>query len=295
MQNQGLVISNLGKGLAVEPDGSDRVILCKTRRNLQRTVTGDRVLFEYDGDNEGIVTSILPRSNLLSRPARNSRTKPVAANLDQLVVLFSVSPACDLLLLDQFLVVCELSDYSPLLVFNKTDLIDHEELARFKQVLAPYFDMDYQFRFISAKTGDGVSTLKEALMGKRSLLVGQSGVGKSSLTNALLPEMALRTNTVSDHSGLGRHTTTTATLYHLPDGGDLIDSPGVNIFGLAGVDEQLLAKGFRDFQPFLDKCRFNDCRHLNDMGCAVTEAVEQDKISSARYQRFLKLREKLSR
>ncbi len=299
MENQGLVISNLGKALAIEIKNpathNDKIILCKTRRKLGVAVVGDQVLYNPDGEDEGVVTQILERKNLLSRPAKSGRTRPVAANIDQLAVLITVSPSCDFLLLDQFLVVCENSHFEPLLIFNKTDLLSGEESEQLQQSLTPYRKMGYQFNFISAKTGQGVTELNKELIDKRSLLVGQSGVGKSSLTNALLPEKELRVNAVSASSGLGRHTTTAATLFHLPEGGDLIDSPGVNIFGLAGIDERALAMSFRDFQPHLPNCKFNDCRHQRDKGCAILEAVEHSKIAPERYKRFLKLIEKLPR
>lgn len=293
--NQGLVVSNLGKALAVETACEQKIILCKTRRNLGKAVVGDQIEYEPDGSDAGIVTRILPRKTLLTRPAKSGKTRPVAANIDQLVVLFSVSPACDFLLLDQFLVVCENNHFAPLLVFNKTDLLDKTGREQFETALSPYRSLGYSIRFISAKTGQGILQLKTELIGHSSLLVGQSGVGKSSLTNALLPDKNLRINAVSKSSGLGRHTTTAATLFHLPEGGNLIDSPGVNIFGLAEMDERVLAEGFRDFQPYLPRCQFNDCRHLKDKGCAILQAVEQREIAPERYQRFLKLREKLPR
>ncbi|RLA19389.1 MAG: ribosome small subunit-dependent GTPase A [Gammaproteobacteria bacterium] len=299
MSHQGLVISNLGKALAVEirdeTTGNEKIILCKTRRKLGVSVVGDQVAYKPDGEDEGVVTQILPRANLLSRPAKSGRTRPVAANIDQLAVLITVSPSCDFLLLDQFLVVCEHSHFNPLLIFNKTDLLADAESEQLQQSLMPYRKMGYLFNFISAKTGRGIADLNKKLINKRSLLVGQSGVGKSSLTNALLPEKALRVNAVSASSGLGRHTTTAATLFHLPEGGDLIDSPGVNIFGLAGIDERALAESFRDFQPHLPNCKFNDCRHQQDKGCAIREAVKSGEIAPERYKRFLKLIEKLPR
>ena len=125
------------------------------------------------------------------------------------------------------------------------------------------------------------------------MFAGQSGVGKSSLTNALLPDKSLKINSVSASTRHGRHTTTAASLYHLPDGGNLIDSPGVAIFGLAGLSESQLAWGFRDFQAYIGNCRFNDCRHVNDKDCAVRLAVANGKIAESRYQRYLKLREKM--
>jgi ribosome biogenesis GTPase len=146
---------------------------------------------------------------------------------------------------------------------------------------------------VSSKQSIGISALQTVLSQQTSMFVGQSGVGKSSLTNTLLPDKNLRINSVSETTRHGRHTTTAATLYHLLGGGYLIDSPGVAIFGLAGLSEAQLAWGYREFQPFIAKCRFNDCRHVNDKDCAVRLAVSNGEISTSRYQRFLKLREKM--
>ena len=126
------------------------------------------------------------------------------------------------------------------------------------------------------------------------MFAGQSGVGKSSLTNTILPDKNLRTNEISERSGLGRHTTTAATLYHLPKGGELIDSPGVAVFGLAEIKGHDLAWGYREFQPHIGHCRFNDCRHIHDKGCAVREAVATGEIATARQKRYLKLLDKLA-
>jgi len=139
----------------------------------------------------------------------------------------------------------------------------------------------------------GINQLKSALNHQISMFAGQSGVGKSSLTNAIIPDKQLKTNTVSETTKHGRHTTTATTLYHLPDGGDLIDSPGVAIFGLADMTEQQLAWGYREFQPLIEGCLFNNCRHMKDKGCAIRSAVETGKISMKRDQRFLKLLEKM--
>jgi len=284
----GLVISNLGKGVAVEYDNT--VILCQTLRKVPTLAAGDQVKFSIVAKDQGRIESLLPRNSLLERPSKGAKTRPVAANINQVFIVFANEPYCDFLLIDQYLAICENRNISPLLVYNKSDLAHSETI---EQELLCYIDLGYPLFRVSATQSQGLSALKQALTDKVSILTGQSGVGKSSLTNSLIPDKELKTNTVSEITKHGRHTTTAATLYHLPEGGDLIDSPGVAIFGLAGVSENQLAQGYREFQKYIDLCQFNDCRHLKDKGCAVREAVELGDISHIRYQRFLKLREKM--
>ncbi len=286
------MVSHLGKGLAVETDGS--IILCHTRRQLETAAVGDRVLWERTAAEQGRVTEILPRRSVLIRPTRNGKTRPVAANIDKVYVVFAVNPNCDFLLIDQYLTVCENRNINAVLLFNKADLIVPEQHQSVINELQIYKALNYKLITVSALNGSGLHELKQALKNQTSILAGQSGVGKSSLTNAIIPEMNLKTNTLSTDSRHGRHTTTAATLYHLNGGGDLIDTPGVAIFGLAGLTEQQLAFGYREFQPLISQCRFNNCRHLRDKDCAVRSAAEQGAISMSRYQRFLKLRDKMS-
>jgi len=285
----GLVISHLGKGIAVEVD--NKIILCQTRRKLETVATGDKVKITIVAKDQGRIEELLPRHSLLERPNKGYRTRPVAANIDQIFVVFATEPYCDFLLIDQYLAICENRNINALLIYNKADLAASEGI---EQELATYLALDYPLFRVSAIENNGIDKLQQALSNQISIFTGQSGVGKSSLTNALIPDKELKTNTVSAITKHGRHTTTAATLYHLPEGGDLIDSPGVAIFGLAGLSEQQLAHGYREFQPFIDHCKFNDCRHVKDKGCAVRKAVEEGTISKVRYQRFLKLREKMS-
>ena len=287
---EGRVVSHLGQGLAVEsPDG--RIILCQTRRRLGDVAVGDKVRWMPSEDGgQGRVEEVLPRSTTLVRPAYGGKTRVVAANLDRIFIVISPSPAPDWLLVDQYLAVCEFRHIEAEIVCNKIDLADNGTLPE----LADYARIGYPIHSVSARNGIGVAKLKHTLYGHCSMLAGQSGVGKSSLTNALLPEKNLRVGEISERSGLGRHTTTAATLYPLPEGGDLIDSPGVAVFGLAEIKGQDLAWGYREFQPLIAQCRFNDCRHINDKDCAVRGAVENGEIGPARYQRYLKLLEKLA-
>jgi ribosome biogenesis GTPase len=287
---EGLVIAHLGQGLAVE-DTSGETILCQTKRRVGFATVGDRVLWERYEGNMGRVVEILPRRSVLTRPGHNEAVRPVAANLDRVFVVVAPEPEPDWLLVDQYLAACEHRKLGADIIFNKADLLSSRDVT--ENLLSDYRRIGYTCFLISVKTGEGLSTLRKELARQCSMLAGQSGVGKSSLTNGLLPDKQLVTRTLSEKTGLGRHTTTTATLYHLPDGGDLIDSPGVSIFGLAEMSIRDLAAGFREFQPWILRCRFSDCKHINDKGCAVREAAETDALPYARYQRYLKLIGKL--
>ncbi|WP_394752674.1 ribosome small subunit-dependent GTPase A [Crenothrix sp.] len=286
--NEGLVIAHLGQGIAVEYD--NQIILCQTVRRLDTVAVGDRVLWSRASEDQGRIEEILPRRSVLVRPSKSAKSRPVAANIDTIFVVFAVEPRCDFLLLDQYLAICENRNIDAALVLNKTDLPLSDII---EQELRVYEDLGYALYRVSAASGSGMEALKQALKGQVSLFAGQSGVGKSSLTNAILPDKLLKTNTVSATTKHGRHTTTAATLYHLPDGGDLIDSPGVAIFGLAELSDAQLAYGYREFQALMDECQFNDCSHTHDKGCAILPAVENGTLSISRYQRFLKLKEKM--
>lgn len=285
---QGLVISHLGKGIAVESD--HRLYLCQTLRKLESIAVGDRVEFTPTGDDLGRIEKLLPRRSVLKRPGRNSETRPVAANIDNVFIVFAVEPDCDFLLVDQYLAICENNNFNAALVLNKIDLPGVDGLAHETN---NYQSLGYPLHQVSASQRIGITELTRSLNNHVSIFAGQSGVGKSSLTSLLLPDKELKTNAVSATTRHGRHTTTAATLYHLPEGGDLIDSPGVAIFGLAGLNAQQLAWGYREFQPLLPECRFHNCRHELDQGCAIRRAAENQDISMARYQRYLKLRKKL--
>lgn len=287
---EGLVLSHLGQGLAVEsPTGE--ILLCQTRRQLSGVAVGDRVLWSAQENQQGRVEKILPRRSLLTRPAHGGRVRPVAANLDRIIVVVAPEPEPDWLLVDQYVAACEHRSLAVSLLINKIDRL--KETSRLENALKPYRDMGYPCHLVSAKTGEGLGTLRASLVDQCSMLAGQSGVGKSSLTNVLLPGKNLKTRELSEKAGLGRHTTTAAMLYHLPEGGDLIDSPGVAVFGLAEMSAADVAWGFSEFRAHLNHCQFNDCRHIQDKGCAIRAAVESRSIAVERYERFLKLLTKM--
>ena len=286
-------MAHVGKALIIE-DAKGNTSRCKKRSQLEAAAVGDEVEWMITEEGAGRVEKILPRRSLLSRPAKSGATRPVAANIDQLVAILAVKPNIDALLLDQYLIVCELQGITPLIVLNKIDLLDGAAKQKIDKLVANYQQLGYELIKVSAKDKSGLQQLSQRLYDKTSILVGQSGVGKSSLINALIPDLALQTKVLSTVSGLGKHTTTSSTLYKLTGGGEVIDSPGVNIFGLADITEYSLASGYREIRQLADQCKYANCLHLREPKCAVKDAVENGAMSQARYARYLKLREKLS-
>lgn len=285
------MVSHLGQGLAVEDeDGATR--LCHARRQLGPVAVGDLVQWVACGDDQGRVETVLPRRNLLTRPAHGGRVRPVAANLDRVFVVIAAEPTPDWLLVDQILAIARVRGIEAHLLRNKADLSLPPDVT---EELAVYRAAGYPDLAVSARAVGGLDALNGLLRQGVSLFAGQSGVGKSSLTGVILPGREVRVGGLSTASGLGRHTTTTATLYRLPDGGALIDSPGVAIFGLADLTLAELARGFGEFGPHAARCRFNDCRHLDDAGCAVREAVARGEIHPNRHRRYARLVELLPR
>ena len=286
----GLVIAHYGQVSLVET-GSGQLLRCQSRRKLPRTVCGDRVEYETSNPREGIIRRILARSTSLVRPDRQGRIRPLAANIDQVVIVIASKPSFELKMLDPYLVAAELIGARPLVVINKQDLLDADSRARLETRLQSMARLGYPLIFTSTKTTDGLTQLHRQLREHTSVLVGQSGVGKSSLVQALLPDLDIRVGKLSRVTGLGRHTTTTTTLYHLPDSGDLIDSPGVREFTLWPVAADDLARGFIDFHGYAGQCRFHNCRHNSEPGCAITEAVRRGDIDAQRYASYRRLLE----
>jgi len=196
-------------------------------------------------------------------------------------------------LADRYLVAAEAARIEPILAFNKIDLL--EDPAIIDEWLAPYREMDYETLTLSSETGAGLGTLLASLKGHTAVFVGQSGVGKSSIINNWLPDQEIKVAAINEDTGKGRHTTTVARLYHLPGGGSLIDSPGVRSFGLHGVSREEVAGYFRDAAPHLGGCRFSDCRHLEEPGCAVIQAVEEGSMAYERFESLHRICDSLPR
>lgn len=283
-EGTGRVVVGFGAESIVEL-GNGELLRCKTRRRTGRAVCGDQVRFRQSTPQEGVIEEILPRRNQLSRTNYRGQERVLAANIDLLAVVIAPKPDPDFTLVDRYLVLAEHLEARACLVQNKADLPGASE-ADLQDRLDGYRQLDYPVLGTSAATGAGVGSLAAALSGGTGILVGQSGVGKSSLINQLVPDRQARTQALSHASGQGRHTTTETTLYPLSGGGALIDSPGIRILRLAHLSPGDIANGFRELRPYAGQCQFRDCTHREEPGCAVRPAVARGDIDPRRLANF---------
>lgn len=288
-QQQGVVVGRFGQHADIE-DRDGNIERCHIRRTVESVVCGDQVLFSPGlAQNQGIsgvVELVKDRHSLLSRPDYYDGIKPVAANIDQILIVSSVLPSLSLNIIDRYLVAAEDVAIQPLVILNKVELLDDNKRHQVEKDLKIYQQLGYQTLFTSCKSGEGLEQLAVQLKDRTSVFVGQSGVGKSSLINQLLPDADEITAEISQNSGLGQHTTTAAKLLHFPSGGNLIDSPGVREFALWHLSDEKVTSGFREFRPYLGGCKFRDCKHLDDPGCLISQAVEQGNICKQRYTNY---------
>lgn len=295
VEQAGLVVTHHGQQVIVEGHDGTRW-RCHFRANLEQLVVGDRIVFQppLDEDGLGVVSALEPRESVLKRPDPYGNLKPVAANVDRLVITFAPLPTPSSALLDRYLVAAALSGITPLLLLNKADLIDEVTRPLLDELRDLYEPLGYDWLEVSAHAGDGLAPLRTALAGHTAVFVGQSGVGKSSLINGLLPTAALEVGDLSTTSGLGQHTTVTARLFHLPEGGNLVDSPGVREFGLWHISEAELLSGYVELAPLAAQCRFRNCSHRQEPGCALTAAAERGDINAERLDNYYRIADGLN-
>ena len=279
-QQTGLVVTRYGQHLLVEAEDGT-LFQCTGRQNIELSVAGDQVVFQTISDEEGVVTALLPRENELRRSE-----KLIASNVDELYLVVATEPHYQFELIDRYLIMAENAGLPIELIVNKIELDDLEQI---KSDFAMYERIGYPVNYISVKQNIGIQELQQRLVDQTNIFLGQSGVGKSSLINALIPDLNLRVNAISDKSKLGKHTTTNTTLYHIPSGGDLIDSPGVREFQLENLSEREILSGFKEFQAYLGRCKFRNCAHVNEPNCAIKGALEAGEIHPKRYESYLEL------
>ncbi|XHR98364.1 ribosome small subunit-dependent GTPase A [Mucilaginibacter sp. UC70_90] len=297
---QGLITKSTGSWYQVQtPDGQKIDCRIKGKFRIKGITTtnpiavGDVVDFEMEPDREdGVITNLHQRKNYIIRKAINlsKQAQIIAANLDQAILVVTLaSPRTSLGFIDRFLVTAEAYDIPARLVFNKLDLFSDEGLEVLADYKAIYEDIGYPCFEVSAIEGTNISRVQDLLKDKVTLFSGHSGVGKSSLINALLPELDLRTHMVSDWSDKGMHTTTFAEMFELPQGGFIIDTPGIRELGVIDIEKQELSHFFPEMRERMNQCRFNNCRHINEPGCAVLEALEEGEITLSRYESYLSI------
>jgi len=297
---QGLIIKSTGSWYQVQvPDGRRFEARIKGKFRIKGLSTtnplavGDVVDFEFEPESENAVIHHLhPRRNYIIRKSINlsKQAQIIAANLDQaFLVVTLASPRTSLGFIDRFLVTAEAYSIPASLIFNKLDLFSKqglEILAEYQQI---YQRIGYPCYEVSALKGTNIDIIQNLIKDKTTLFSGHSGVGKSSLINALLPELAIRTGEVSDWSDKGMHTTTFAEMHELPEGGFIVDTPGIRELGVIDIEQAELSHFFPEMRDRLNQCRFNNCRHINEPGCAIVTAVEEGAIELSRYESYLSI------
>jgi ribosome biogenesis GTPase / thiamine phosphate phosphatase len=278
----GIVLASYGRGVLVQAEGA--ALRCTLKGRGQRIVCGDRVVWAAPPGGEPSIQSIEPRRNLIERIDARGRPEPVAANIDRLAIVVAPEPAPDWFLVDRYWAAAQLKDIATMLIVNKQDL----GTAAIASEIAVYRELQLPCKEIACRANAGVEALRAALVHGATLLVGQSGVGKSSIVNALVPDAEAQTAELT-RDDEGRHTTTTARWYRLDEASAIIDAPGVRDFAPPASLVRAAERGFVEIHAQSVNCRFKDCRHLEEPGCAVRTAVINQRISSRRYESYRRL------
>ncbi|MCG8433793.1 MAG: ribosome small subunit-dependent GTPase A [Gammaproteobacteria bacterium] len=283
--HEGRVIVNYRRNALIETKHGERIDCLVKGRNL-KPVCGDVVNWVKNADGTCVIKAITPRHSLLYRYDSRKKRQPLAANIEQIVIVAATEPAVDVFTIDKYLVAAHAVGVKAMLVFNKADLAETKTPPTFAQLKIEYENLGYPVKQTSVVTGKGIKNLAEDLRNHINVLVGPSGVGKSSLVKSLLPDEDIMIEAISEARGEGRHTTTRTTLYHLPTGGDLIDSPGVREFILWPMPVAELGQYFPEFNALKEKCRFSNCLHLAEPACAVKIAAAEGDILPRRYDSY---------
>ncbi|MCK5881229.1 MAG: small ribosomal subunit biogenesis GTPase RsgA [Sinobacterium sp.] len=265
--------------LSLEGEQEGQVIKCHIRANIDSITVGDKAIWRSTPEGRGVVVAIEPRTSEIIRPDGLGKLKSAAANIDQVFIVIATEPEAHPTLIDRYLLACEHAGIEAAIVLNKCDLHVSDELV---VLLETYTKLGYPTFNISAKDETGFDTLRDLLKDKTSIFAGQSGVGKSSMINALLPDADVKTGVLSEHVVKGRHTTTTSILHCLNEGGYIIDSPGIREFHLYHFSHHEIYAGFIELRGLAEQCRFRDCRHIAEPGCAITEFIKDGGLAPTR-------------
>ena len=297
----GLVIKNTGSWYTVKTD-SNQLVECKIKGNFRLkgirstnpVAVGDRVSITPNQEGTAFITSIEDRKNYIIRKSSNlsKQSHIIAANVDQAFLVVTINrPVTSTTFIDRFLASAEAYRVPVVLLFNTTDALEDEEREYQQMMIDLYETVGYQCLAISAANGSGMDKVRELLAGKTTVLSGNSGVGKSTLINSLLPDVQLKTAEISDAHNAGTHTTTFSEMLELPEGGYIIDTPGIKGFGTFDIEPEELTSYFKEIFHFSKDCRFNNCTHTHEPGCAVLKAVEEHYIAQSRYLSYLNMLE----
>ena len=284
------VLDQQGNQYECRIKGKFRTLGIKTTNPI---AVGDLVKFEVEeGQQSALITALIPRKNYIIRRSVNlsKQTQIIGANLDQaFLVVTLASPATSTGFIDRFLVTAEAYSIPAMLVFNKLDLFSEQGLEILQEYIAIYEKLGYPCFTVSALQKSNIEELKDILKDKITLVSGHSGVGKSTLINALIPGLALKTGIISESTDKGKHTTTFAEMLNLPFGGKLIDTPGIRELGIVDIQPQELSHYFPEMRKLMNQCKYNNCRHINEPGCVVMDAVASGEIESSRYESYLSI------
>ena len=296
---KGLVYKSTGSWYQVKSDEGN-FYQCRIKgklrlsgiRSTSPVAVGDRVGFDLDDEAIGVIHSIEERENYLVRKSVNlsKQLHIIGANIDLVFLVITLrNPETFTTFIDRFLVSAAAFGIETVLLFNKMDQYTEEELEMVNELKDLYTSIGYQSVFCSTKSGQGMSELRNLMMDNMSIFSGHSGVGKSTLINTVAPELRLKIGEISEQHGQGQHTTTFAEMFDLSFGGRIIDSPGIRGFGIADIDKEEIARYFKEFFKASENCKFNNCQHLSEPGCAVKSELEEGTIAESRYQSYLSM------